>query len=207
MGGHVETVGPQVALVDQDHPAALQDEAGGPGLGHPGAVDVTGAEGIQRVGVRLGADRDVAAPGRVGGQALGDEPGAQRHVLGVAQLRCGDGGAGQILRSGDPGADDQEGAAGGGAGDDADGLAVGLGVAVDRGVGADEGHVEALGEHRLDHVGPGVEVLDLQVDVLAQGVGEEALGVPDDGGSVGHVGEVAQANGGCAAAVRRLRKQ
>ena len=50
VGGDVLALGPQVALVDQDLAAALLDQAGRPRLGHPGAVDVAGDEGLRGSG-------------------------------------------------------------------------------------------------------------------------------------------------------------
>ena len=57
VGGDELAVGPQVALVDEHLAAALLDQAGRPRLGHPGAVDVAGLEGVERLGVLLRGDR------------------------------------------------------------------------------------------------------------------------------------------------------
>ena len=113
-----------------------------PGLGHPRAVDAAGGVGGEALGVGLRLDRDVAAA--LGGrrQALLLEPVAQCDVLGVAELRRGDGLALEAGRVGDLGPHDERGAARGGAGDDAHGRALGLRVGVDRGVRADVGDVE-----------------------------------------------------------------
>ena len=124
-------VGPQVGLVDEHVGAALLDEAGGPGLGHPGAVDVAGDEGGEGVAVGLRLDRHVAAAGVVGLVALVLQPGAQGDVLGVAELRGGERRALEVLGGVDALAHDEERAARGAARHDADGRAVGLGVGVD----------------------------------------------------------------------------
>ena len=87
-GGDELALRPQVGLVDEDLAAALLDQAGGPRLGHPGAVDVAGLEGGEGVGVVLRLDGHVAAAGGVGVEALLLQPGAQRDVLGVAELRA-----------------------------------------------------------------------------------------------------------------------
>ncbi len=63
MGGDVEAVGQQVAFVNENDATSLLDEAGGPGLRHPGAVDVARLEHGEGVGVRLGEDRNVASAG------------------------------------------------------------------------------------------------------------------------------------------------
>ena len=90
VGGDVLALGPQVALVDEHVGAALLDEPGGPGLGHPGAVDVAGDERGERLAVGLRLDRHVAAAGVVGLVALVLQPGPQGDVLGVAELRRGE---------------------------------------------------------------------------------------------------------------------
>ena len=104
-------VRPQVGLVDEHVAAALELEAGGEGLGHPGAVDVAGGEGGQGVAVGLGLDRDVAAAGVVGLEAVVGEEAAQGDVLGVAELRGGQRRAGELLDGVDALAHDEGGAA------------------------------------------------------------------------------------------------
>ena len=149
--------GHRLALVDQDLAAALVDQAGDPRLGHPGAVDGAGAERLQGLGVLLGDDAHVAAALQVGLEVLAGEPAAQGDVLGVAPL-----GRGQLLALevggvGDLGLDHEGGPARRGAGDDADGLPLGLGVGVDGRVGADVGGVEGPVEEGLDRRRAGVE--------------------------------------------------
>ena len=68
----------------------------------------------------------------------------------------------------------------------------GLGVAVDRRVGADEAGVEGAGEQRLDDLGAGVERRQLQRDVGAERLGEQAGLDADDRRGVGDVREVAE---------------
>ena len=121
VGGDVLAVRPQVGFVDQHVGAALLDEAGGPGLGHPGAVDVAGDERGERLAVGLRLDRHVAAAGVVGLVALVLQPGAQGDVLGVAELRGGERLALEVRGGVDPVAHDEEGAARGAARHDADG--------------------------------------------------------------------------------------
>ena len=72
-------------------------EAGGPGLGDPGAVDVAGDERVEREAVLLGGDLHVAATLEVGLVALVLQPGPERHVLRVAELGRRDRLAGQVL--------------------------------------------------------------------------------------------------------------
>ena len=95
----------------------------------------------------------------------------------------------------DLGLHDELGAAGGGAGHDAHGLAVRLLVGVHRRVGPDVGDVEGVGEERLGGLGAGVEGLGLERG--AEGLellGEQALLHADQGGGVGDVREVAEAH-------------
>ena len=139
---HELAVGPQVALVDEHVAAAFEDEAGRPRLGHPGAVDLALLEQRERLGVLDVDDLDVAAAGRVGGEAVVGEPGAQGDVLGVAERGRGERRAGEIVGGVDPLGDHQARPARRGAGHDPQRLAVGLGEAVDRRVGADEGGVD-----------------------------------------------------------------
>ncbi len=90
VGRHELAVGPQVALVDQHLAAAFLDQSGGPRLRHPGPDDVAGLERVERLGVVLRHDRDVAAAVLVGLEALFLQPRAQGDVLGVAELGRGD---------------------------------------------------------------------------------------------------------------------
>ena len=104
LGAHDEVrrdvlaLGPQVALVDEDLAAALVDEAGRPGFRHPGAVDLAGLERVEGLRVLLREDLHVATAGGVGLVALVLQPGAQRDVLRVAELRRGELLALQVLR-------------------------------------------------------------------------------------------------------------
>src|SRR5215207_1195037 len=75
--GHVLTLGPQAGLVDQDLAATLVDQTGRPGLGDPCTHDLAGLEGVQRGGVVLRTDLDVAATRGVGVESLRLQPGAQ----------------------------------------------------------------------------------------------------------------------------------
>ena len=63
-------VGPQFGFVDKDLSAAFEYKSGRPRLGYPGAVQRSGLERRQGVGVVLWGDRDVAASARVGLVAL-----------------------------------------------------------------------------------------------------------------------------------------
>ena len=89
VGRHELPVRPELGLVQEDLAAAFVHQAGGPRLGHPGAVELAGLERGQRVGVVLRGDRHVAAAARVGLEALLLEPRPQGHVLGVAERRRG----------------------------------------------------------------------------------------------------------------------
>ena len=189
------TVRPQVALVDEHVAAPFEDQAGRPRLGDPGAVELALPEQRERLGVLDVDDGDVAATRRVGGEAVVGEPGAQGDVLGVAEGGRGEGRAGEIVGGVDPVGDDQARPARRGAGDDPQGLTVGLGETVDRRVGADEGGVDRSREQRLDRLAAGVEVGDLERDVRSQGVGEDSAVHADDRRGVGDVGEVAEAQG------------
>ena len=99
----------------------------------------------------------------------------------------------EIVGGVDPLGDDQARPARGGAGDDPQRLAVGLGEAVDRRVGADERGIDRPGQQRLDRLAAGVEVGDLQRDVGSQCLGEGTVVDADDRWGVGHVREVAEA--------------
>ena len=92
--------GPQVALVDEDLAAALVDEARRPRLGHPGAVDVARLERV-RASCALSCGRiDTSPPPAVSvSRPLLLQPGAQRDVLGVAELRRRDRLALQVRRA------------------------------------------------------------------------------------------------------------
>ncbi len=188
------TVGPQVTLVDEDMAATFEDEAGRPRFGHPGPGDATLLEQGERLGVLDVDDRHVAATGGVGCKPVLGEPRPQGDVLGVAE-----GGRGErrlraeIVGGVDPVGDDQARPARGGAGDNSQRLAVGLGEAVDRRVGADEGGIDGPGEQGLDRFAAGVEVGDLQRDVRSQGLGEGTAVDADDCRGVRDVREVAEA--------------
>ena len=135
----------------------------------------------------------VAAAAGVGLVALLGEPRPQGDVLGVAERRRRQRRAGEVVGRVDALAHDERGAARRRAGDDAQRLAVGLGVAVDRRVGADEAGVEGAGEHRLDDLGAGVERRQLELDVGAERLGEQPGLDADDRRGVGDVREVAEA--------------
>ena len=87
MGRHVLATGPQRLLVDEDLAAAFLDETRRPRLRHPGAVDLAALEGIERLGVVLGKDGDVATTLLGRAEAVVRQPGPERDVLGVAELR------------------------------------------------------------------------------------------------------------------------
>ena len=205
VGGDELAVGPQLGLVEQHVAAALLDEAGRPRLGHPRPVEGAGLERGERVGVVLRRDAHVAAAAGVGLEALLGEPRPQGDVLGVAERRRRQRRAGEVVGRVDALAHDERGAARRRAGDDAQRLAVGLGVAVDRRVGADEAGVEGAGEHRLDDLGAGVERRRLELDAVAERLGEEAGLDADDRRGVGDVREVAEPQRRPARRRRRLR--
>ncbi len=195
VGGDELVVRPQGLLVDQDL-RAFGDQLGGGGLGDPGAVDLAGGVGGGGEGVVGADDGDVARAGLgVLLVALAREEVEQRHVLGVAGLRGGDLLALEVRDGLDGGGVDHEfGAAGGGSGDDLQGAALGLHVAVDRGGGADPGDVDGAGVEGLDLAGAGVE--DLRGDLrAAQGLLEPAVLDADQRGRVGQVREVADVDG------------
>ena len=120
VGRHELAVGPQLGLVEQDVPAALEHEARRPRLGDPGAVEVARLQRGQRVGVVLGRDPHVAAAGGVGLVALLGQPGPEGDVLGVAERRRRERGPGEVLGRVDALAHDERGAARRRAGDDAE---------------------------------------------------------------------------------------
>ena len=195
LGGHELALRPQRLLVDEHLPAALLHQAGGPRLGHPRALQLVLLEGVERGRVVLRLDGHVSAARRVGLDAVRLEPRAQGHVLGVTELRRGDGLTLQVGGRVDVGLHHQRGAPRSGAGDDPEGLALRLGVAVDGGVRADVGGVDGAGEQRLDGGRPGVVRRRLQLDVGPELVGEDALVHAHQRGGVGDVGEVAEAQG------------
>ncbi len=70
-------------------PPAFVNQARGPGLRSPGRVELALQEKRELVGIGDGKDLNVAAFfARL--QAVGAQPGSQRHVLRVALLRRGD---------------------------------------------------------------------------------------------------------------------
>jgi Bacterial transcriptional regulator len=75
-----------------------------------------------------------------------------------------------------------------GTGDDPEQFVILL-VAIDGGVGADEGRVDRVPEQRLDRLTPGVEGVELEIDTIADGGLEDAFLHPDDRRGVGDVGE------------------
>ena len=129
-GGGEVAARPQVALVHQDPAPTLDHQARGPWLGHPGAVELARAEGLQRLGIVLRHNGDITAAVDVGVEALRGQPGAKRHVLGTAELRIGQPLAAKPGRRGDRRLDHQQRAARGRARDDPDRLSVhgGLGT-------------------------------------------------------------------------------
>ena len=131
LGRHVSTLRPQRALVDEDLAPALLHQARGPRLGDPRPFELALLEQVEGLGVVLGHDRDVAAAGGVGLEALLLQPGAQGDVLGVAQLRRSHLLALQVLRALDARLHDEERAAGRRARDDPDCLPARLCVGVD----------------------------------------------------------------------------
>ena len=86
-GGRELAVLPQLGLVDQHVRAGVEDQPRHPRLRQPRAVDLALLEQGERLGVLGRRDADIAAARRVGLEALVGEPGAQRHVLRVAELR------------------------------------------------------------------------------------------------------------------------
>ena len=191
MGGHELAVGPQVALVDEHVAAALEDQSGRPRLGDPGTVELAFTEQRQRLGVLDVDDLDVAPAGRVGGEAILGQPGAQGDVLGVAEGWRGERRVGvEVLGGVDAFGDDEARPARGGSGDDPQRLAVGLGEAIDRRVGTDERCVDRSGQQRLDRLAAGVEVQHLQGDVGTHGLGERTAVDADDRRGMGDVREV-----------------
>nr|BFE68007.1 hypothetical protein GCM10020092_013080 [Actinoplanes digitatis] len=118
VGGDELTVRPQGLLVDEQLALGLDDHPAQVGLRDPGAVDRALRERLERRRVVLRQDGDVAAALLVGVEAVRLQPGAQRDVLGVAELRGGDLLALEVGRGVDALLDDQAGAAGGAARDD-----------------------------------------------------------------------------------------
>ena len=100
----------------------------------------------------------------------------------------------EVGRARDLGLDHEERAARGRAGDDADGLAVGLRERVDGGVGADVGDVDGVREERLDGRRPRVERGDLDVGIREELLERAVVGERHQAGRVGDVREDAEAN-------------
>src|SRR5699024_4664465 len=114
----------------------------------------------------------------------------------TAELGCGQSASGKVVDGLDVLAHNQAGALGGGAGDDVQGLALGLVPAVDGGVGAEEGGVDLTGEERVDGIGATVEDLGLQLDALAQRLVQGSDLHAYERRGVGEVREVAEGEGG-----------
>ena len=209
--GRLETTArPQGRLVDEDDAARLVVESGQIGLGHPGAVDLALLEELKGGRIVGGDDAHVAAPLRVGLQAVGGEPGAQGDVLGVAELGCGQRSTAQVGRTGDVGiaANHQAGAPRGDSCDDAQRLAVALDEGVDCRARPDEGGVERPRQERGDRRRPGIEGLGLQGHSGAEVASEDPLLDADQGGRVSEVREVPEPKGrrrGARATRRRCR--
>ena len=187
-------------------PPPSRIEPGGPRLGDPGAVDLALLEGGERVGVGLGHDRDVAAAGRVGLEALVGEPGPQGHVLGVAQRRRGQRGASRSATESISGLDDQERRRptscpstmrSASPSDWAKPLIAGLGPM----------NVASMAPENRASIAsvPALKVAVSSVHVVAQCLGEHALFEADDRRSVGDVGEVAEPEGDGLAADRSIQ--
>jgi hypothetical protein len=164
---------PQVLSSTEDLAAALEHQPGRPGLGDPGAGDAAGLELAERLGVLLRADDDVAAAVLVDGEALLDQPGAQRDVLGAAGLRAGELLAAQLLRVGDVARDDERRAAEVAPATIRSASPWLLTKPLIAGLGPEVGGVQAAGEQRLDGGRPGVEHLGLE-----RGAAELAAKVP-----------------------------
>ena len=192
LGRHVLALRPQRALVDEHLAPALLHQARGPRFRDPRAVELALLEQVQGLGVVLGHDRDVAAAGGVGLEALLLQPGAQGDVLGVAQLGRRDLLALEVLGALDAGLHDKERAARRRARDDPDRLAARLRVRVDGGVRPDVGGVQRARVQRLYGLGAGVERARLELRVVAELLLEDAALDADDRRGVGDVGEVAE---------------
>ena len=188
-------VRPQVLLVDQDL-RALGHVLRDPRLGHPGALDLPGAEGRQPVSVGLRFDRDVAATLDGRGQAFLLEPVAQSDILRVAQLRCREGLALEIRGTVDVLTDHQGRPSGCRAGDHCDRLTLRLGVGADRRVRPDVGDVQGVTEQSRHGVGTRVERRRCHSEPeRLHGVLEVALLQADQRRGVGQVGEEPQPYG------------
>ena len=116
-------VGPEVGLVLQHVARRRRGPGARPRAPAPSAGDVALLEERQRLGVVGRRDVHVAAARGVGLVALVIEPDAQRDILRVAELRCREGRAREIVGVDDVVADDERGSAGRGTGDDARRLA------------------------------------------------------------------------------------
>ena len=189
-------VGPQVGLVDEHVAAAFEHEAGGPRLGHPGAVEGAGLEGGERVGVVLRRDVHVAAAAacrsrspRRAARPAARRPGCCRATGWRAWRRRGRPGSSMPSRTTSDAPPDVVPAT------MRMRLAVGLGVAVDRRVRADEAGVDGAGEDRLDDLGAGVERRRLERGGRAERIVEQPGVDADDRRRVGDVREVAEAQG------------
>jgi hypothetical protein len=135
----------------------------------------------------------VAAAGGVGVEALVLQVPAQRDVLGPPELGVRQLLSAQVGGRADARPDDQERATGGAAGDDPDRLAVRLDVGVDRRVGAQEAGVEGAGEQRGHLLRAGIVGVVLEGHVGPQRAGYESLLDADQGGCVGQVWKVPEA--------------
>ena len=170
----------------------LDDEARRPRLRQPGAVELTVLEQGERLRVLGRRDLHVAAARHIRLQTLRRQPGAQRDVLGVAELRGRQGLALEVGGAGDAVAHHERRAAAGGARDHAHRGAARLDERVDRRVRADVGGVDGSCRERLDGGGAGVEDLGLELR-RAELLLQVALLHADEGRGVRDRGEVAEA--------------
>ena len=172
------------------------DEACSPRFRSPCGVEIFLEEERQLVRIRHGNDLHVAAL-VVGLHTMVLEPIAQSDVLRVAELRRGHALAVKVFRLVDAGivADNERGSAAGRSGHHAKSFAIGAHVAIDRGIGADVGHVDRAGKQGLDRCGTGIETSPLNLDLRSHGFIEPAIGFADHRLGVCDVGESADADG------------
>lgn len=184
-------VRPEVGLVDKHLCTRLDHQARRPRFGEPRAVKLAALEQCQGACVVGWRDLHISLAGHRDRRALICEPGAQRDILGVAQLRRGQLCPAQVAGAVEPLAHDQCRTARGRAGDDDQRPSLGLHKAADGRGGADVCGIHCASRQRLDCRGSGGEDRRLYTH-LAQSFVEEALLDTDERGGVGEIGKVAQ---------------